>query len=350
MSSATPLSIGMTVGGPYAVLPHVAKAVEDAGFDALWVAETSQTAIIQASACIAATSAIRVGTNIALAFPTAPAAQAMLAWDLAELSGNRFTLGLGSQVKRIITDRFGVPFDPAAARMREYVQAVRATWAYHRGEEDATFEGAHYRVAHPGVTGGGQARGSDLDIPVYVAGVGPLMVAAAAAVADGLLGHPFTSDRYIAEVVQQRIAEGLDAADRDRADFTLAQGVMVAVSEDRRQAREWCKQQIAFYGTTPNYQPVFDSYGDGHLTDRLRAVFKADPRDVEALRAAVPEEAVDRYAVAGTADEVRDRLTAMAPLADHWVIGGPWYRMGMEQLGANLVATMEAMAPLAGAS
>lgn len=346
----TPLSIGVTIGGPWAVLPHVAKAVEDAGFDAVWVAETAQTAIIQAAVAAQATSRVRVGTNIALAFPTAPAAQAMLAWDIAELSGNRFTLGLGSQVKRIITDRFSVPFDPAAARMREYVQALQATWDLHRGIEGAGFDGEHYRVVHPGVTGGGQGRGSDVAIPVYVAAVGPLMVAGAAAVADGVLGHPFTSDRYIEQVVLERIEEGLQAADRPREDFRLAQGLMVAVSEDGREAREWCKQQIAFYGSTPNYQPVFDSYGDGELTGRLRAAFKAHPKDVDALRAAVPDEAVDRYAVAGTPEEVRDRISAMAHLADHWVVGGPWYRMGMEQLGANLMATLEALKPLTGGS
>lgn len=336
-------SLGMTVGAPLALLPTVAKMTEDAGFDALWVAETASTAIVQAAVAAQATERIQVGTNIALAFPTAPAAQAMLAWDLAELSGGRFVIGLGSQVQRIVEDRFGVPFRPAAARMREYVEAMRAAWAFHRGEEDAAYEGEHYHVRHPGVTGGGHARGSDLRIPVYVAAVGPLMVETAAAVADGMLGHPFTSDRYIEQVVHERIAEGLAAAGRSRDDFTLAQGVMVAVSEDGDRAREWCKQQIAFYGTTPNYKAVFESYGDEHLTDELRAVFKRDRKDVAALRAAVPDEAVDRYAVAGTPDEVRDRLAAMEHLADHWVIGGPWYRMGFDELAANMTATLETL-------
>lgn len=337
-------SLGITLSAPLDELGDLAKAAEKRGFDQVWLAETDRTAIIQATVCAQATERVRIGTNISLAFPTAPAAQAMLAWDVAELSGNRFTMGLGSQVKRIVTDRFGVEFSPAAARMQEYVQAMRATWAFHRGEDDPAFNGEHYHVRHPGVTGGGAAAGSDIRIPVYVAAVGPLMVAGAAAVADGILGHPFTSDRYIATVVHERIEEGLAAADRSRENFTLAQGVMVAVSEDGRQAREWAKQQIAFYGTTPNYKPVFESYGDGYLTDNLRSVFKTDRMDVRALRAAVPEEAVDRYAVAGTAEEVRDRLAAMDHLADHWVVGGPWYLMTPEDTKANLGLTMEALA------
>ncbi|MEE8602807.1 LLM class flavin-dependent oxidoreductase [Euzebya tangerina] len=340
-------SLGITINAPLDELPALAQRAEAGGVDALWVAETDRTAIIQAVVVAQATERVQVGTNISLAFPVAPAAQAMLAWDVGELSGGRFTMGLGSQVKRIITDRFGVEFSPAAARMREYVQAMRSTWAFHRGEPDAAFEGEHYHVRHPGVTGGGAAAGSELEIPVYVAAVGPLMVAGAAAVADGILGHPFTSDRYIEHVVQPRIAEGLEAADRDRADFKLAQGAMIAVSEDGTQAREWAKQQIAFYGTTPNYKGVFESYGDGHLTDELRAVFKADRGNVDALRAAVPESAVDRYAVAGTPDEVADQLASMSHLADHWVVGGPWYLMTPEEAEANLIATLDTLAPLA---
>lgn len=339
-------SLGMTIGGPYGILPQYAKAVEDAGWDAVWVAETGQSALVQATVVAMATERVQVGTNIALAFPTAPAAMALDAWDIGEVSRGRFTLGLGSQVKRIVQDRFGVDFRPAAQRMREYVEAVRATWDMHTGRSTEPYEAELYHVKHPGVTGAGYAKGTSLpDPPVYVAGVGPLMVAGAAAVADGLLGHPFTSDRYITDVVHERVEAGLQEAGRDRSEFSLSQGLIVAVSDDPDEARGWAKQQIAFYGTTPNYKAVFESYGDEHLTDQLRNQWQRDKRDVAALRAAVPDEAVERYAVAGTPDEVRDQIAALDDrgLADHWVIGGPWYRMSMEELGRNAMATLDAL-------
>ena len=164
-------SLGMTIGGPYGVLPASARAVEEAGFDAVWVAETGQSAIIQAAVVAQATGRVQVGTNIALAFPTAPAQMALQAWDLGELSGGRFTIGLGSQVRRIVQDRFGVDFRPAAQRMREYVEAMRTTWAMHTGRSAEPYEGELYHVRHPGVTGTGFARGTDLpDPPTYVAG------------------------------------------------------------------------------------------------------------------------------------------------------------------------------------
>lgn len=339
-------SLGMTIGGPYSILPQYAKAVEDAGFDAVWVAETGQSAIIQAAVVAQATERVQVGTNIALAFPTAPAMMALQAWDLAELTGGRFTLGLGSQVRRIVQDRFGVDFRPAAQRMREYVEALQATWDMHTDRSRDAYEGELYQVTHPGVTGYGYAKRSELaDPPVYVAGVGPLMVAGAAAVADGLLGHPFTSDRYIETVVHERMQAGLEEAGRDRSEFSLSQGLIVAVSDDPGEARAWAKQQIAFYGTTPNYKAVFATYGDEHLMDVLRDQWKKDRTDVQALRDCVPDEAVDRYAVAGTPEEVRDRLDELdgRGLADHWVIGSPWYRMSMEELGRNAMATLDAL-------
>lgn len=339
-------SYGMTIGGPFEVIGPLAKACEDKGFDAVWLAETDRTSLVQAVVAAQATERVRIGTNITLAFPTAPAAQAMMAWDLADLSGDRFTLGLGSQVQRIVEDRFAVDFRPAAKRMREYVEAMRAAWAMHVDRDAAPYEGDLYHVKHPGVTGGGQWRADPLTVPVYVAAVGPLMVRNACAVADGILGHPFTSDRYIRDTVLPRIADGLEEAGRDREDFRLAQGLMVAASNDGQKAREWCKQQIAFYGTTPNYKAVFDSYGDGDLMDQLRTVFKRDRTDVGALRAAVPDEVVDRYAVAGTPDEVRDRLVELEGLADHVVIGAPWYRMRQEELLESFGTTLDVVAGL----
>jgi probable F420-dependent oxidoreductase len=334
----------MSIGGPYDGLGEVARSVEAAGFDAVWVAETGQSSLVQAAVVAQATDRVRVGTSITLAFPTAPAMMAMQAFDLGELSGDRFTLGLGSQVRRIVEDRFGVAFRPAAARMREYVEAVRVAWDMHTGRSEAHYEGEHYAVRHVGPAGAGYARGSTVDVPVYVAGVGPLMVAAAATVADGLLGHPFTSDRYIERVVGPRVEEALEVAGRPREEFSLSQGLIVAVSDDADEARGWAKQQIAFYGSTPNYRGVFETYGDEELTGLLRAQFARDPRDTAALRALVPDEAVERYAVAGTPASVRDRIAALAPLADHWAIGGPWYRLAPDDLRRNLVATVEALA------
>jgi probable F420-dependent oxidoreductase len=330
---------GVALGGPYAVLPELARQVEARGFDAAWVSETTQESMIQASVIVQATERIDVGTNITLAFPRSPTVTAMQAWDLCELSGDRFVVGLGSQVKRIVEERFSAPFDQPAKRMAEYVQAMRTVWRMERGEEEI-FDGDIYRVLRPGLAGRGRAH--DRALPrVYVAAVGPLMTRAAAQHADGLLGHPFTSERYLADDVLPRVEAALADAGRDRDGFTVCQGVIACIADDREVAIREAKQQIAFYGTTPNYKGVFASYGDEHLTGELRRVFVSSGRDPAAMAAAVPDEAVERYAVAGTPDEVRDRLAAIEPLVDHLILGGAWYGVPPERMGENLWAILE---------
>ena len=330
---------GVVVGGPYAFLGALAQQVEAKGFDAAWVAETSHESIVQASVIAQATERIDVGTNITLAFPRSPTVSAMQAWDLNELSGDRFVLGLGSQVKRIIEERFSAEFDRPAKRMAEYVQAMQTVWRMERGE-DVTFDGEIYRVLRPGLTGRGKAH--DRMLPrVQVAAVGPLMTQAAATHADGILGHPFTSDRYLTGSVLPGIEQALAKAGRDRGDFTVSQGVILCVADDRELAIREAKQQIAFYGTTPNYQPVFDSYGDGELTATLRDVFKRTDRDLDAMVDAVPDEAVERYAVAGTPDEVVDKLERIEQHVDHVILGGAWYGVGQQRLAENLWAILE---------
>jgi len=330
---------GVAIGGPYAFLPELARQAESHGFDAVWVSETARESIVQASVCLQATTRIDVGTNITLAFPRSPTVTAMQAWDLNELSGERFVVGLGSQVRRIIEERFSADFDHPARRMAEYLQAMRAVWGMERGE-DVTFDGDIYRVLRPGLAGRGKE--SERPLPrAYVAAVGPLMTTAAATHADGILGHPFTSVRYLTDEVLPRIGAALEAAGRSREEFTVAQGFILCIAEDREVALREARTQIAFYGTTPNYLPVFASDEVEALMGELRRVFVASKGDPDAMAAAVPDTALERYAIAGTADEVKDRIAAIEGLVDHLILGGAWYRVPLERMAENLWAVLE---------
>jgi probable F420-dependent oxidoreductase len=333
------ISLGVAVGGPYATLPALGREVERRGFDAVWVSETDHESIVQATVLATATTRVQVGTNITVAFPRSPTVTAMQAWDLNELSGDRFVVGLGSQVRRIVTDRFAAPFDRPAARMAEYVQAMRTVWNMERGQR-APFRGDIYRVLRPGLTGLGDAH--ERAVPrVFVAAVGPLMTTTAATHADGLLGHPFTSVRYVREHVLPRVHQVLADAGRSRASFTLAQGLIVCISDDRRQAVREAKVQVGFYGTTPAYSGVFAAHGEAGLTERLARVFADTGGDPDALAAQVSDEAVQRYALAGTPDEVAERVTEMASVVDHVILGGAWYRVPAGRMAENTAAILE---------
>jgi len=337
---------GIVIDAPYDRLPALAQRVENAGFDTVWVAETARDSLIQAAVVATATTTITIGTNITLAFPRSPTVTALQAWDLDALSQGRFTIGLGSQVKRIIEERFSAEFSQPAKRMGEYVQAMRAVWEMERGVA-TTFAGEIYSVLRPGINGLGQA--SDRRDPtVCVAAVGPLMVVAAAAHADGILGHPFTCDRYIAETVKPTIASALTEHGRSWDEFQLNQGVIVCISDDRETAMQEAKQQIGFYGTTPNYKGVFAAYGDEALTASLQRVFRSTKGDPHALAEAVSDEAVERYAIAGTPDEVVDKLRVFDGLVDHLILGGAWYQVPRERADENIDAIIDVFGRSAG--
>lgn len=331
---------GMEVGGPLQVIGPFAKAVEDAGFDSVWATETSSNPFVQSVLAAQATSRVRVGTAIALAFPRSPGVAAMAAADLDELSGGRFALGLGTQVKRVVEQRFSSPFDHPAPRMKEYARAVRAFYGGYFGEEPR-FQGRFYTVTMapwPRVVPPPRRA-----LPILFAAVGTGMLQAAGEVADGVLGHPFTSARYVAEVAGPAIAAGAAKAGRAAGDVELVQNVMISIAEDRDLARREVSFQLGFYATTPAYAPVLALHGFEDVMPAVRRAYAE--RDWPGLAAAVPEAMADTYALWGTAAEVRDKLAAFeaatAGLVGELVLGGPWYRVDPGRLLENHAAILE---------
>ncbi|HEU5003898.1 MAG TPA: TIGR03617 family F420-dependent LLM class oxidoreductase [Actinomycetota bacterium] len=330
---------GMVVGGPLAAIGPLAQGIEERGFDSVWSTETSSNPFIQAALAAQATTRVRIGTAIALAFPRAPGIAAMEALDLDELSGGRFVLGIGTQVKRVNEQRFSTPFEHPAPRMKDYAAAVRAFWGGYAGQEPA-HRGRFYTVTMapwPRIVP--PARPS---VPIYFAAVGAGMLRAAGAVADGVIGHPMTSPRYVSEVVLPAIATGAGRAGRDPGEVELVQNVMVSVASDPAVARAEVAQQIGFYATTPDYRPVLDLHGFGEVQPLLRRAYAE--RDWPRLASLVTDEMASTYALYGTADEVRDQARRFDGLAGELLLGGPWYRVPAGRLLENHLAILEAFA------
>jgi probable F420-dependent oxidoreductase len=263
----------------------------------------------------------------------------MAAADLDELSGGRFALGLGTQVKRVVEQRFSTPFEHPAAKMKEYAQAVRAFYGGYLGQAPH-FQGRFYAVTMapwPRIVPPVRPA-----VPILFAAVGRGMLRAAGEVADGVLGHPLTSPRYVAEVAVPAIAEGIARSGRQPGDVELVQSVMVSVSDDRELARREVSLQIGFYATTPAYEPVLALHGFQGLMPDLRRAY-AD-RDWARLAALVPEEMADTYALWGTRDEVREKARAYEDppgLVGELLLGGPWYRVDPGRLLENHLAILE---------
>ena len=332
------MDFGIGIGGPMTMLGSMAKMVETAGFESCWAAETTNTAYISASAAIADTSSISVGTSIALAFPRSPTITAMTAWDLDELSGGRFILGLGTQVKGVNVRRFSVPFEHPAPKIKEYVQVIRTVWAANRGE-DVTHEGRFYNVTMP--TFHGQPQPHRRDVPIYLAAVGPIMCRTSGEVADGLLAHPLASPLYLKEVVRPAIAEGAERAGRKPQECNLTTDWMISISDDVDAARREVKLQIAFYATTRTYLPILELHGRAHIVPDLRDAFGA--KDKERMIELIDDELCDTLALAGRQDEVKQKALEWGKEsgADRLMCAGPWYGPKPERMLENYQALVE---------
>jgi probable F420-dependent oxidoreductase len=319
--------VGIVIGGPMPAIADMARMAEDGGYESIWVAETAYSAFVQAALACQATDRVKVGTSIALAFPRSPTITAMTARDLAELSGNRFILGLGSQVKRVNEHRFSVPFEHPAPKMAEYVEVVREVLATFGGSR-IDHQGRFYTVTmnpFPGAAPVG-------DVPVYIAAVNEKMCEAAGRVADGVLGHPMTSPKYIAEVVRPAVERGATDGDRDPSEVSITNSVILQLNEDRERARFEAALQIAFYATTRTYAPVLAMHGFDDRIAPLRDAYRTF--DLPTM-ADIAGPMVDTYAITGNADECREQLTEFDGLVDRLLLGGAWVGPDPEAIAEN---------------
>ena len=328
----------MVVGGSLPRLGELSAEIERAGFESAWTAETSRSAFVQAAVAAVHTSRIRIGTNIALAFPRSPTITAMAARDLAELSGGRFVLGLGTQVKRVNEHRFGIPFEHPAPKIAEAIEVIREVLATFDGAS-IDHRGRFYSITMPPFPGAGPPPGL---VPIYLAAVNARMAETAGRVADGILGHPMTSPRWIREVLRPAVAKGAADAGRRPEEVNVTTGVILQISEDREEARREAALQVGFYATTRTYRPVLAMHG---FEDRLEPLRRAFVRGDFAVMTDVALGMVDRLAVAGTPGECREHLARFDGLVDRIILGGAWVGPSEERLDRNHRAILETFAP-----
>lgn len=277
---------------------------EAAGLDGTFTFDGPHDPFLPVVLAAGATSRLRLSTQIAVAFARSPMTVAQTADDLQRITGGRFALGLGTQIRAHITRRFSMPWSDPVGRMREHVQAVRAIWDCWFDGVDLDFEGEHYRFDlmtpffHPGPNEHGRP-------PILLAAVGPDMVALTGEVGDGLIVHPFHTAEYLAEVTWPQLDRGLGRAGRSRGDLEVVAQSIVAVGTDEASvadARRSAAAQVGFYASTPAYRPVLDHHGFGDLQPRMRELTKSGRWDE--LPGQVPAELLDLIVTSGTPDEV----------------------------------------------
>jgi probable F420-dependent oxidoreductase len=297
---------------------ELARRAEAAGFESAWAPEFhNHSGPLALAAAALETERIELGTAIAWAFARSPLLTAVTALDLDEMSGGRFVLGLGTGTRRMRTDWLGAAGERPSTRLRETVEAVRAVWAASEAGR-ATYEGELVRMDVRPYGRAGQLRA---DIPVFVAAVNPGMSSTAGAVAEGVIAHPMASARYIDEVMRPAIADGAEAAGRRGEDVEIADWVIVAVSDDREQARSDVKRQIAFHATVRTYDRILELHGFSDVASEIRALWRKF--DLEGMTALVTDQMLEVMGLAGTADECRQALAERARSSDRQLLGAP---------------------------
>ena len=304
------MRIDSGLSGDLAGAGESAAKLERAGFDGVISIETAHDPFLPLVRAAESTERVELITSIAVAFARTPMLLANIGHDLNSFSKGRMIIGLGSQIQPHITKRFSMPWSKPAARMKEFISAMHAIWDCWYDGKRLDFRGDFYTHAlmTPMFTPTDTAYGRP---KVFLAAVGPLMTRAAAEVADGVIIHAFTTEKYLREVTLPAIDEGLAASGRKREDFQISYPGFVVTGnneEQFEQTKAAVRKQIAFYGSTPAYAPVLGAHGWGDLQPELNRLSKEGKWDE--MGTLITDDILGEFAVVGETDAAVDQFKA----------------------------------------
>lgn len=305
------MHVSMTIpGDDLTQARSIYRTLEELGYDRAFSFEAKHDPFLPLAVAGEHTSTIELGTAIAIAFARTPMTLANTGWDLQTLTGGRFVLGLGSQVRPHIEQRYSMPWSRPVDRMREMVLGIRAIWEAWQTGGALDFDGEFYTHTRmvpafdPGPNPFGPPR-------IFTAGFGPRMTSVAGEVADGFLVHPVNTRRSLQELTLPAIEAGAARAGRAAGDVEVVCVTIVVTGRDEQQmtrSHEAVRQQLAFYGTTPAYLPVFELHGYGDLHPELKALAR-DGRWAE-MGALIDDELIRTIAVVGEPHEIAPLVRA----------------------------------------
>lgn len=297
--------VDVTIRGvPLADAAAWAARAERLGADGVFATETSNDPFLPLALAAPATSRVTLGTGIAVAFPRSVMQTAYTSWDLQTLTGGRFVLGLGTQVRAHVKRRYGTAWSEPAARMREQIQALRAIWSAWQTGEPLDFRGRFttHTLMPPAFRPRPQPHGAP---EVWLAAVRERMLEVAGEVADGVLVHPLQTDAYVREVIRPALDRGAARAGRPAGSCAIAVAQLVATDDEQREAG---RRRVAFYASTPGYRGVLDQHGWGALGERLHGLSLDGAW--ERMAAEVPDELLDAVVLSGDAAGIAAAIRA----------------------------------------
>ncbi len=302
------IEIGITVSPAMEGLVDYVVEAERLGAASVWMAEFwGHDALTPLGFLAHATSRIRLGTAIVQLGTRTPAMLAMSAMTLQHLSEGRFVLGIGSSGPQVMEGWHGVSFAKPVTRTRETIEIIRMVCA---GERLA-YDGDVYRVPLPG--GEGKALRSaapPVNVPIYVASLGPANLRLTGALADGWIGNSFFCET--AGIFLDEISGGAESAGRSLQDIDITVSVSCEFTDDAEEAGRRHAEGYAFtFGamgsaSTNFYNRAFERQGFGPAVAEVQRLWLVGDR--EAAKRAVPAGIGLRTNLIGSDEQIRDRL------------------------------------------
>ena len=296
------------VGVELSTVGAQAQELEEMGYSGIMTAETSHDPFFPLLVAAQNTTRVDLMTSIAVAFARTPMVLANIGHDLNAYSKGRFILGLGSQIRPHITKRFSMPWSSPAARMREFILAMRSIWASWHDGKPLEFTGKFY--THTLMTPFFTPTDCDYGAPkVFLAAVGPRMTEVAGEVADGMIAHAFTTETYLRNTTLPALERGFAKVGKRREDFDISYPVFVVTGQNEEEhegAKVATARQIAFYGSTPAYKPVLDSIDAGELQPELNAMSKQGRW--EEMGTLIGEDLLKEFAVIGEPQDIAAKI------------------------------------------
>ncbi|WP_405496318.1 TIGR03617 family F420-dependent LLM class oxidoreductase [Nocardia sp. NBC_00511] len=289
------------------------RRIEELGFDTVHVSETVHDPFAVCALALEHSSRLTVRTSMVVAFARSPMVTACAAWDLAELSGGRFQLGVASQVRGNIVGRYSMPWSDPVAQLSDYVDSLRAIFAAFQDGTGLNHHSSHYEFTrlqpyfNPG----------PLAVPapaIWTGGVNRRMCELAGATADGFVVHPTASHPV---TLRGHLLPTLNdgAAQRGRSDGGPRVVVVPKVVTGHDEAavasqREKVRSELAFLYSTPAYRGLLDALGYADAASDFTAYAQAKRWD-ELPRLLT--------------DDLLDRLVPQATYADLPAVLERWF-------------------------
>ena len=330
--------------GPLTDVPAEVERAERLGYDAITTSETMYEATTRWTLAAHVSTRAEIGTSIIIAFPRSPFVMAQMAWELQKATGGRVMVGLGTQVKGHNERRFSSgKWEAPATRMEEYVRMMRAVWDTFQTGAKPEFEGRFYNftLCPPAFNMG------PINHPppkIFISAVGPAMTRVAGRVADGLILHSFTTEKYVREVTLPELKRGAAQAGRDLSEIEVTGGGMMALGEDESEIEQKLlalRKPISFYGSTRTYLNVFDTHGLGELGLLLHDMSLRGEWD--RMVESVPLDVVREFAITSTYDDLPGTLARRMDYATRVSFEAPTETPEQEDRLTDLIRRVQAI-------